>query len=181
MLPPDSSDDGSADDSDADPDYDPDLAHTNRLERFMQSKYNNDEEMNSEEDNLAEIRNETSSQAEEEEPSTSTQAPRKTNKDKPPPPLWTNVDAAESVREPVIWKDTLPESTVRASPIEYFKEFFDNSILDRIVDQSNLFAIQKNPNKPLNLTRNELEQYIGICFAMSIFGLHRARMYWAKE
>ncbi|KAG8325995.1 hypothetical protein J6590_053369 [Homalodisca vitripennis] len=111
MLPPDSSDDDSADDSDADPDYDPDLAHTNRLEGFMQSKYNNDEEMNTEEDNLAEIRNETSSQAEEEKPSTSTQAPRKTNKDKPPPPLWTNVDAAESVREPVIWKDTLPEST----------------------------------------------------------------------
>ncbi|KAG8316146.1 hypothetical protein J6590_058116 [Homalodisca vitripennis] len=142
MLPPDSSDDGSADDSDADPDYDPDLAHTNRLERFIQSKYNNDEEMNSEEDNLAGIRNETSSQAEEEETSTSTQAPRKTNKAKPPPPLWTNVDAAENVREPVIWKDTLPESTVRASPIEYFNQFFDNSILDRIVDQSILFAIQ---------------------------------------
>ncbi|KAG8319239.1 hypothetical protein J6590_096080 [Homalodisca vitripennis] len=44
MLPPDSSDDDSADDSDADPDYDPDLAHTNRLERFMQSKYNNEVE-----------------------------------------------------------------------------------------------------------------------------------------
>lgn len=40
MMPPDASDDESADDSDADPDYDPDLAHTSRLERLIQSKYN---------------------------------------------------------------------------------------------------------------------------------------------
>jgi len=41
------------------------------------------------------------------------------------------------------------------------------------------YAIQKNPDKPLRLTRSELEQFIGCCMYTSIFKLPRSRMYWS--
>ena len=44
------------------------------------------------------------------------------------------------------------------TPIEYFKGFLCDGILDKICHQSNLYAIQQNANKPLNLCIRELEQ-----------------------
>ena len=54
-------------------------------------------------------------------------------------------------------------------------------MLDEIVQQSNLYATQQDINKPLALTRNELQQFIGMCYYMSIFGLPATRMYWNKS
>jgi len=65
------------------------------------------------------------------------------------------------------------------SLIEQFKYFFDDNILDQSAHESNLYAIQKNPDKPLRLTRSELEQFIGCCMYMPIFKLPRYRMYWS--
>lgn len=67
------------------------------------------------------------------------------------------------------------------TPIDYFKDFYNNELLQNIVDQSNLFSVQKNPNEPLNLTIAELEQFLGICIGMSVYDLPRARMYWAND
>lgn len=41
-----------------------------------------------------------------------------------------------------------------------------------------LYAIQCNPNTPIDLTVPELHQYIGIAMYMSIFGLPTCRIYW---
>ena len=43
----------------------------------------------------------------------------------------------------------------------------DNKLLDKIVDESNKEAIKNNPSIPLNLTRNELENFWGILYVMS--------------
>ena len=64
-------------------------------------------------------------------------------------------------------------------PIEYFRAIFDQALFDQIVSQSNLYAIQNNPSKPLGLTGAELEQFVGILFMMSIVRMPRARMYWS--
>ena len=39
--------------------------------------------------------------------------------------------------------------------------FFYEDILEEVVQQSNLYAIQCDTNKPLNLTTKELEQFVG--------------------
>ena len=39
--------------------------------------------------------------------------------------------------------------------IEYYNRFMSNELLDKIVDESNKYAIQSNPSSPLNLNRNE--------------------------
>ena len=35
----------------------------------------------------------------------------------------------------------------------------NNELLDKIMDESNKYAIQTNPSSPLDLTRNVLEQF----------------------
>lgn len=66
------------------------------------------------------------------------------------------------------------------SPIEYYENLVDSKMKQLLVDESNKYAIQKDPNKPLNLTVNELEQFIGILYLMSIVKLPRARLYWSS-
>ena len=66
-------------------------------------------------------------------------------------------------------------------PIQYVRKFLSNKMLELIVDESNKYAIQKNPNQPLQLNQNELEQFIGMLYAMSIVRMPSTRMYWSRE
>ena len=65
-------------------------------------------------------------------------------------------------------------------PIHYFQLFFSDELLDQIVEHSNLYACQVNPNRPLNLARSELKVFLGTVVYMSIFGLPRHRLYWSS-
>nr|XP_040582792.1 piggyBac transposable element-derived protein 3-like [Lepeophtheirus salmonis] len=48
-------------------------------------------------------------------------------------------------------------------------------------DQTNLYALQEKPNKPLKLNVNELEQFIGTLLAMSMVKLSNSRLYWSNH
>lgn len=117
-------------------------------------------------------------QQETAEPGTSR---KKKAKPKPPPPLWVEVSDINSAKQIPVWLDLLPGTNEVDTPVDYFRKFFDDNIVKIIVEQSNLYAIQKNPNRPLNLTSKELEQYIGVCIGMSVYDLPRSRMYWAQN
>ncbi|KAK7904676.1 hypothetical protein WMY93_017283 [Mugilogobius chulae] len=78
------------------------------------------------------------------------------------------------------WQGSLPRSEDVFSPVHYFKMFFSDNILSVITEQSNLYAIQCNPKRPLNLSTKELEQFIGTVVYMSLFGLPATRMFWSK-
>ena len=66
-------------------------------------------------------------------------------------------------------------------PIAQIQYFFDEDLLEHIVLQSNLYAVQKKPTKPLQLTRSGLEQFIGCCLFMSTFNLPRSRMFGERR
>ncbi|XP_047144588.1 piggyBac transposable element-derived protein 1-like [Hydra vulgaris] len=66
-------------------------------------------------------------------------------------------------------------------PIYFFRKFITNELLDIIVNESNKYAVQSNPNDPLKITRAELEQFIGILFATCLMKMPSTRMYWSKE
>ena len=68
------------------------------------------------------------------------------------------------------------ESLADLEPIDFYQKFFDNSILDVIVEESNKYAIQVNPAAPLKLTRDELEQFIGILYATSLVKMPSTRL-----
>ncbi len=66
-------------------------------------------------------------------------------------------------------------------PIEYFLDVFDKELLRKVVDESNVYSVQSNPNKPLDLVEAELGQFIGILFTSSVVKMPRARLYWSAD
>ena len=65
-----------------------------------------------------------------------------------------------------------------SEPIAFFQYFSTDEILQLISGESNKYAIQISPNKPLLLTKDELEQFIGILFMMSIVEISSTWSYW---
>ncbi|XP_076049511.1 uncharacterized protein LOC143030237 [Oratosquilla oratoria] len=66
-------------------------------------------------------------------------------------------------------------------PIEYVRQFLTDDLLETFVTQSNLYSVQRNPNKPLNTNKNELEQWLGLCIYFSISKLPNIRMHWSHH
>ena len=69
-----------------------------------------------------------------------------------------------------------PEMT----PFQYFKQTFDDQLIDHIVEQTNLYSVQSTGTS-IAVDHNEMEQYIGLLVMMSIIKLPQIRMYRAKE
>ena len=64
------------------------------------------------------------------------------------------------------------------TPLQYFKQFFDDDLIDLLVEQTNLYSVD---NRNLTgLDHNEMEMYIGMLVMMSIIKLPQMRMYWGK-
>ena len=66
-------------------------------------------------------------------------------------------------------------------PIEYVRQFLTDDLLETFVTQSNLYSVQRNSNKPLNTSKNELEQWLGLCIYFSISKLPNVRMHWSHH
>lgn len=47
------------------------------------------------------------------------------------------------------------------TPAELFASIFTDDLINFIVDQSNLYSLQNDINKPANITRKEMDQFIG--------------------
>ena len=78
--------------------------------------------------------------------------------------------------------DSLPSEFLdMSSTYKCFQYFFSDDLLQMIVDESNLYSIQTNISKPLNLNLSELKQYIGIIIYMSVLRLPNVRSYWSPE
>uniref|UniRef100_A0A8D0DCP7 PiggyBac transposable element-derived protein domain-containing protein n=1 Tax=Sander lucioperca TaxID=283035 RepID=A0A8D0DCP7_SANLU len=94
--------------------------------------------------------------------------------------VWKTVKQNKSAKDIPVWQGALPDADAIRLPIQYFRDFFDSDLLDTIVEQSNLYCTQQNPNGALKLDKNELEQFIGTVVYMSVFHLPRSRMYWSS-
>ncbi|KAM4623623.1 piggyBac transposable element-derived protein 2-like [Polymixia lowei] len=79
------------------------------------------------------------------------------------------------------WKGFLPESSGVLEPVDYFRYLFQKEAIEEVVQQTNLYALQCNVTKPLNVTVAEMEQFIGVSFYMSIHGLPKTRLYWKPQ
>ena len=64
------------------------------------------------------------------------------------------------------------------TPLKYFCEFFDDEILDKIVQKENLYALQKYINKPLHLEIKELKKWLGLVIYFSLSKLLNTKMQW---
>ena len=94
---------------------------------------------------------------------------------------WNKVREGEvSVSLAPFTSQNLDDEPEIGRPIHYFQLFFSDELLDQIVEQSNLYACQVDPNRLLNLARSELKVFLGTVVYMSIFGLPRHRLYWSS-
>lgn len=83
---------------------------------------------------------------------------------------------------------SLPQEVLELQdPLQYFKFFMTDEILEYIVEESNAFAMTKNANAnenantPLNLTCLELKKFIGSVLWMSCVKLPQSRLYWSSD
>lgn len=75
--------------------------------------------------------------------------------------------------------DCLPDEVMELdTPYQFFKYFFTDELMDKIIQESKLYRIQQNPNKPLVMTKDDLQKYIGICFLTSVQRNSNIRDYW---
>lgn len=68
-----------------------------------------------------------------------------------------------------------------SQPIEYFNRYFDSIIMKKIIDETNLYAMQKNDQNWSPLTTEELQAFLGILIMMGINKLPTLELYWSSD
>lgn len=72
-----------------------------------------------------------------------------------------------------------PPPLIDKTPLQYFKQFFDDALIDHLVEQTNLYSVQTTGTS-IGLDHNEMEMYIGMLVMMSIIKFPQMRRYWSK-
>lgn len=66
------------------------------------------------------------------------------------------------------------------TPFQFFSYFFNNEFMDSIVQETNLYATQQQPDRTDRITIQDLRKYIGILIFMSVYHYPNIRSYWGK-
>ena len=78
--------------------------------------------------------------------------------------------------------ETLPEEISQLnSPLQIFNFLFSDDIYDQILYESNLYSAQKNVSNPMNLKKDDLKKFLGICIMTSVQKVPNTRMYWNES
>lgn len=91
----------------------------------------------------------------------------------------------EEVEIPDLDEDSGPVYMLplNATPLQFFNLFFENTFVDHIVDQTNLYAQQSgaNPRYWEPTTANEIRAFIGIHILMGVMQLVCYRLNWSVD
>lgn len=102
------------------------------------------------------------------------QSTTKTKKSAKPVYVWKKTP----FKEPdTVWKASLPPPPEEElTPLDYFKMFIPDEIIDLICDQTNIYAHQKS-GTTLNVKPREMKAYIGILLYTGIVSMSQCRLY----
>ena len=73
-----------------------------------------------------------------------------------------------------------PENFDEMNPIDFFRMFWTENITNLLVEQTNLYSVQKN-GCSVKVTKEEIERFLGIHILMGIVKLPAFPMYWKTE
>jgi len=73
-----------------------------------------------------------------------------------------------------------PPPTESMSPAEYFSMFFSDEMTDKILLETNRYAMTKD-NKFIDVTKQEIYSWLSITLYMGIIRLPSYKLYWEKE
>lgn len=84
---------------------------------------------------------------------------------------WRKRDLQLHVNEVAFRGDSSLPAEVLAleTPLQIFKHFFDDELVDHIVNSTNAAATQADPATQFSVKRHEIYNFIGICIYMSVF------------
>lgn len=71
--------------------------------------------------------------------------------------------------------------TEMTTPKEFFSYFFDDALLNFIAEQSTLYSVQTNPEKPFKMSKSDVQHFLGIMSMMSIVHVPNTRSYWSEN
>ena len=92
-------------------------------------------------------------------------------------PSWKVIESDSTARSPPLWLGNLNAAESIQTPINYFRTFIDSTLINHIVDQSNLYAAQVNLASPLLLSCDEFDKFLAMVLLMSIVALPHSRLY----
>lgn len=67
------------------------------------------------------------------------------------------------------------------TPYQFFSYFFSNELINKIVQETNLYAVQKRLERPPVFTAVDIRQYIGVILYMSLVNMPNTRSYWSQQ
>ena len=94
---------------------------------------------------------------------------------------WKSIQNDSNTKPVPEWTGPLPKPDSILKPIDYYRRFIDQELLEMICTESNRYARQSAGNYELDLNVKELEKFIGIAMYMSLVKLRRTRQYWSPE
>ncbi|XP_063634940.1 piggyBac transposable element-derived protein 3-like [Cydia splendana] len=72
-----------------------------------------------------------------------------------------------------------PDTLELDTPVQFFLKLFPPELIETIVEQTNLYVVQKDPSNTFRVTDLDIRQFIGIVFLMSLIKLPRVTSHWA--
>ena len=66
------------------------------------------------------------------------------------------------------------------SPLDYFCQFITEGVIDRVVEQTNLYSVQKN-GKSIATNKEEIRSLTGMLMKMGIVRMPNYLSYWSRE
>lgn len=70
-----------------------------------------------------------------------------------------------------------PVNMETKTPLQYFKQFVSDDMLQNLVTSTNEYSVQKSGNS-INTNKKEIEQLIGMFFHMGLVRMSGVRQYW---
>lgn len=67
------------------------------------------------------------------------------------------------------------------TPLDFFAYFFTNELLTKTKEKTELYAVQKNPNKTVILSIDDIKRHLGICIYAFVLHVPKIRDYWSVE
>jgi len=173
-LPPDSDDSELSEDDNNDDEY------IQPLRNDAASSSSEEEEIEQRESGVSE--DEDQSEVDADAPSSSASSQTRNKCQQKRTNIW-KVDNLDGAKYRLFTgDDQLPGDILKLkTPIQFFHRLFTTDLEKMIVEQSNLYATQVRPNRPLQLTENELQQFLGTVLWMSLIKLPSTRRYWSAR
>lgn len=90
-----------------------------------------------------------------------------------------NSDTLDDIN--ILFKSPSVIGDIQDDEIDYFGKIFDEAVISKVIEETNIYAKQKNSKNWTDITADELKAYIGCHIIMGIHKLPNLKAYWSSD